>query len=486
MYKKAEHSWLKHLDFTIVDILAQELALLVAYLVRFHGFDSVRELIGITDGKGVVTVMETGALYARMAVVIFLIDVAVVFFTESYTGILRRNKYQELRHTIMHCAIVFGGFLVYLYGTQQSLFYSRTLLFVYFGTSIVVEYGGRVLLKRAVRWRKLQDKNKNRMIIVAESSNVDRCVSEIAHNRMVDFKVVGICIVDENRIGEEIQGIPVIAAADTFLDYIRTEVVDEVYIDGNTRASSEALAATLVELGLVVHISLMHSEHMVPNRTLENYGNYVVMTTSMHIANQRQLAMKRLMDIVGSIVGLVICGIAFVIFAPIIKLQSPGPVFFSQIRIGKNGRRFRFYKFRSMRVDAEAQKAELAEKNEMQGNMFKLEDDPRVIPIGRFMRKFSIDELPQFWNVLKGDMSLVGTRPPTEDEFEQYEYHHKARLAFRPGLTGMWQVSGRSDITDFEAVVALDTEYIAEWSLGLDIRILLKTIAVVLMGKGSK
>ena len=125
-------------------------------------------------------------------------------------------------------------------------------------------------------------------------------------------------------------------------------------------------------------------------------------------------------------------------------------------------------------------------QNEMEGLMFKMEDDPRVFPIGRFMRKYSIDELPQFWNILKGDMSLVGTRPPTQDEFRQYEMHHRARLGIKPGLTGMWQVSGRSDIKDFEEVVRLDTEYISNWNLSMDVRILFKTIEVVLKGRGAQ
>ena len=205
----------------------------------------------------------------------------------------------------------------------------------------------------------------------------------------------------------------------------------------------------------------------------------------MKIASRRELFAKRCLDILGSLVGLVLMGIAFLIFAPIIKIQSPGPVFFAQTRVGKNGRKFKFYKFRTMVVDAEAKKKELEAQNEMQGQMFKMEDDPRIIPIGKFMRKFSIDELPQFWNILKGEMSLVGTRPPTVDEFEQYELHHKARLGIKPGLTGMWQVSGRNEVTDFEEVVALDTTYISNWSLGLDIKILFKTIQVVLTGRGA-
>lgn len=198
-----------------------------------------------------------------------------------------------------------------------------------------------------------------------------------------------------------------------------------------------------------------------------------------------QLFMKRLMDITGSIIGLFITGILFLVLAPVIYIQSPGPIFFLQERVGRNGRKFRMYKFRSMYMGAEERKQELMDQNKMNGLMFKMDNDPRIIPIGRFIRKFSIDEFPQFWNVLKGDMSLVGTRPPTVDEFEQYEEHHKVRLSIKPGLTGMWQVNGRSDITDFEEIVQLDNQYIAEWNLRLDLKILFKTVGVVLGSKGS-
>ena len=178
--------------------------------------------------------------------------------------------------------------------------------------------------------------------------------------------------------------------------------------------------------------------------------------------------------------------ICFLIFGPVIKATSKGPVFFAQTRVGINGRRFKIYKFRSMYQDAEERKAALMAQNEMKGLMFKMDNDPRITPIGRFLRKSSIDELPQFWNVLKGDMSLVGTRPPTEDEYEQYKNYHMRRLSIRPGITGLWQVSGRSDIKDFEDVVKLDLKYIDQWSLLLDFKLIIMTVGIVLFRKGAK
>ncbi|MCR5598676.1 MAG: sugar transferase [Lachnospiraceae bacterium] len=184
--------------------------------------------------------------------------------------------------------------------------------------------------------------------------------------------------------------------------------------------------------------------------------------------------------------GIIILLIFYPFVAIAIKLESKGPVIFKQERVGRSGRKFMMYKFRSMYVDAEERKKELYDKNEMEGLMFKMKDDPRITKVGRFLRKTSIDELPQFFNILKGDMSMVGTRPPTVDEYEKYNAHYRRRLSITPGLTGMWQVSGRSDITDFDEVVRLDLEYIDQWSLLLDCKILLQTVGVVLFGKGSK
>ena len=213
-------------------------------------------------------------------------------------------------------------------------------------------------------------------------------------------------------------------------------------------------------------------------------GNLVTMATIE--PKLRDQILKRLMDILGSLVGCIISIPIIAITAIPLKLESPGPLFFKQKRVGRNGRVFYIHKLRSMYMDAEERKKELMAQNEMNGLMFKMQDDPRITKVGKFIRKTSIDELPQFFDVLRGDMSLVGTRPPTLDEYKQYESHHKRRLSMKPGITGLWQVSGRSDIEDFEDVVKLDVEYIDNWSLWGDIKILFKTVWVVFAGRGAK
>ena len=212
----------------------------------------------------------------------------------------------------------------------------------------------------------------------------------------------------------------------------------------------------------------------------------MVIAYETKVIDYRRQFIKRFIDILGALIGIVITLVLTPFIAIAIKADSEGPVLFSQVRIGKNGRRFKMYKFRSMYIDAEERKKELMAQNEVQGLMFKMEHDPRITKVGSFLRRTSLDELPQFFNVLKGDMSLVGTRPPTVDEFEQYSIQYRRRLSITPGLTGMWQVSGRSDIKNFDEVVKLDLQYIDNWSLSLDFKIILQTIGVVLFHKGSK
>lgn len=187
--------------------------------------------------------------------------------------------------------------------------------------------------------------------------------------------------------------------------------------------------------------------------------------------------MKRLIDIVGAVVGLVITGFLLIPIVVAIQIDDPGPIFFGQIRCGWMGKRFKIWKFRSMCVDAEAKKSQV--KNQVQGAFFKNEKDPRVTRVGRFLRRTSLDELPQFWNVLKGDMSLVGTRPPTPDEVERYEVPEWQRLDVKPGMTGEWQVNGRSKVRCFEDVIRLDLEYQKNWSLLYDLKLICKTVAIL-------
>ena len=241
------------------------------------------------------------------------------------------------------------------------------------------------------------------------------------------------------------------------------------------------------EMGISVKMNIdLFDMAINTEKYIDKVGEYNTVCFAPKITPLHMVFLKRFTDIVGAVLGLIITALAMVILGPLIKLESPGPLFFSQKRVGRNGRIFKIYKFRSMYADAEERKKNLMEKNEMKGLMFKMKHDPRITKIGKFIRKTSIDELPQFWNVLKGDMSLVGTRPPTIDEFEQYKGYHKQRLSMTPGLTGVWQVSGRNDIKDFEEIVAMDVDYINNWSLKRDIEIILQTIRVVLTSSGAR
>lgn len=248
----------------------------------------------------------------------------------------------------------------------------------------------------------------------------------------------------------------------------------------------EKISSACLEMGITVHAVISSADFSARNIMIEDIAGYKVLSQNCLIVDEWKLVLKRLIDIIGSCVGCVITLALSIFIGPIIKKSSPGPIFFAQDRIGRNGRRFRIYKFRSMHVGAEEQKEKLLSKNQISGQAFKVENDPRIIQgIGTFIRKTSIDEFPQFFNVLRGEMSLVGTRPPTVDEWETYELHHRKRLAVKPGITGLWQVSGRNKIKDFEEIVRLDTKYIAEWSIWLDLSIIIKTIGVVIKGDGA-
>ena len=335
------------------------------------------------------------------------------------------------------------------------------------------------------------------LLIVTDTDSFDAVMRKIRLYGEDRYSIVGMVLTDTDEyFGKQYEGIRVLARKDTLAEDIQDRWVDDVFIF--TRPDdglSEKTMAELSAMGITTHSYINLKIERQAELFVEKFCGTMVVTENIRRASIWGLIIKRAMDIVGAIVGLVFTALITIIVGPMIFFADPGPIFFSQVRIGQNGKKFLMFKFRSMYKDAEERKKQLMEKNEIKGNMFKMENDPRIIGsgpdgtrhgIGWFIRKTSIDEFPQFWNILIGEMSLVGTRPPTVDEWEHYELHHRARMSFRPGLTGMWQVSGRSDITDFETVVNLDMEYIDNWSILEDIRIILKTVGMIFTGSGAK
>lgn len=469
MYQKQTGSIIKHLDFLLLDLIMMEVSFILAYMLR-HGPENP----------------FANSQYRILGVVLFLVQFLVVVFRECYRNILRRGYLQELKNVVQQNVIVMLLTIAFIFVTRAFGAYSRQVILVMWVLVTVLMYGERLVWKNVIRKRLRTGEDQQHMLVIGEEKGLEDIIQKLRQEKYWPFRITGAVVYKRNRRGDTIGDVPVVADWDEIFDYARKEVVDEVLLNlPNEDEDRKALTRNFLDMGIAVHVNLDWSQTDLPDRVVENIGNCTVLTTSIKTATTYQIFMKRVMDIAGSLVGLLFTGILFVIIGPLIYIQSPGPILFSQIRVGRGGRKFRIYKFRSMYMDAEERKKELMAQNKMNGLMFKMDNDPRIFPVGRIIRKLSIDEFPQFWNILKGDMSLVGTRPPTVDEFEQYEARHKVRLSIKPGLTGMWQVSGRSDITDFEEVVALDDKYIAEWNLRLDLKILWKTVLVVLGNKGA-
>lgn len=473
MYKRESGSWLKHGDFIILDILCIQIALLVAYMFR-NGFEFPWK----------------NDTYQQMVFILTIMDIVVVFFMQSYKGILRRGYFREFKETLLHVSATITGFILFNFITKSGQQYSRMVVVLMWEIAIILCYMIRVWRKKVLKSRAaLTQKGKKALVILSDYAMAETFAGRISKNNYSDRKLAGIIVTDRDLTGQTIKGIPVVADRKNAVNYLCQNWVDEVITCYNNNEDViNPILEDCREMGITVHIALTKCGIEGAKRRIENVGGYTVVTNYITSASNRQIFLKRLMDICGGIVGCLITLILFLFVAPAIYIKSPGPIFFSQIRVGKNGKKFRIYKFRSMYMDAEERKKELMKQNKVKdGMMFKMDHDPRIIKgVGNFIRKTSIDEFPQFFNVLKGDMSLVGTRPPTVDEWEKYNKHHRRRMAIKPGLTGMWQISGRSSITDFDEVVALDTKYIAEWNIGLDIKILFKTVGVIFTGKGSQ
>ena len=453
------------------------------------------------------------AEWVRYFSALFLAFIITTSGFYSNIDIHKRNRRTELISVIKNAAIIYLVFSAFILFIKSPITESRFMLFssllLFIGFSTVARY----FLKRYIT----RQFTESRIVSITGVITTSDIAEEFIEGLKEDWsmRVSGIVLLDDycengvfnyksrlntpqaNSASYEknaICDIPIISRDESFWEWIRSAPLDEVFINVNYKDAMEIqpLVEELEDMGITVNLKIPSLTKILDESKFDNirfkvYAGYpTAVFAAAPTSKSSLLVAKRAFDIILGILGCILSAPIIAIVAIPLKKESEGPLFFKQQRVGKNGRLFNIYKLRSMYVDAEEKKTALMAENQMDGYMFKIEDDPRITKVGKFIRKYSIDELPQFFNVVKGDMSIIGTRPPTVDEFEMYESRHKRRLSMRPGISGMWQVSGRSNIQNFEDVVELDCKYIDEWSPMLDIKIFLKTIVVVLTHKGAE
>lgn len=462
------------LSVCIADAAAVIFSLIVAGALRYGSFErwnsveDVRMVCGVT----------------------ILIHIVLFYSMKVTDGFFRRGRYKELVLCMKYNAMMVVGIGFSGFALKNELIMSRLMMGYFFLFNTLLLWVVHIVLRNKERVFRIIAKGQKGLLIVATSEEIDEVVKTFLRAKEVIWNVTGIVVLDGKKYASDIHGIPVLDLEDDYFSFASRQVVDEVFIRVSSIQKNERVLQKMIlefeNMGLVVNLNLdLFNLGYSGEKRIYPLEGYHVVAFSNRLLDYRAVLLKRAVDIIGGIVGLCITIPVGMILGPFLLSESPGPLIFKQKRIGQNGREFYIYKFRSMYADAESRKKDLAGKNEMKGPVFKIEDDPRITKVGHFIRKTSIDELPQFWNVLKGDMSLVGTRPPTVDEFRQYEAYQRRRMSFRPGITGLWQISGRSDIKDFDEIVKMDLEYIDNWSLILDLKIILKTIGVVFKGEGA-
>ncbi len=480
MYQKNRNVF-KHFDFMLIDILVTQLAFALAYYLRQWDFT-----------------LYSKSTYQNLLVILVAAAFLNTFFMENYKSVMKRGFLKELVSVVEYVLVDALLMMGWLFFIKESDLFSRSVLVYFVLISIVVIYPIRNIWKVYIRKRNNRiGGGQMRYLVVTHSSIAEEVVSDFVTHQYEPTEVVGVVTLDDGlEVGSTAGGVEVVAKYEDTVSYIQVNWVDAVFIKLPAgQKVSENLLNRCATMGVTTCQCIVTDTKRSVVQSIDKIAGNVVLVESMNMVPFRRLFAKRVMDILGGLVGVAITAILVLFVGPVIYFTDPGPIFFSQDRVGKNGRIFKIYKFRSMYRDAEKRKKELMDKNTMTGLMFKMDDDPRILGsgpdgkkhgVGWFIRKTSIDEFPQFWNVLKGEMSLVGTRPPTVDEWEQYKLHHRARLAMKPGITGLWQTSGRSEITDFEDVIKLDLEYINNWSVAGDIRLILKTVGEVFNPKGAK
>ena len=393
MYRKFSSGWAKHYDFMFFDIVCVEIAYLLSCIIR--------------DGAE----LYLNESYRNVALLLIVIEFIVGIFFSSYRGILRRGYLKEFKAVLLHTGEVWACFSIILYMLRLAPEFSRTVFVLAWGLHMVFSYVVRIFWKKFLI-KRLQENGNRAFVIITTSQIATKVVETIKENNLYGLKIVGLIIMDRKCTGDYYAGVPVVAAKDEAEEYLCRNWVDEVFVNlPENLEFPKNLIEICEEMGITVHLRLVRLDELkARNRMVQNLAGYSVITSTVNTLDRRQAILKRMMDISGGIVGSLITVVLFVFIAPVVYMKSPGPIFFTQTRIGKNGRTFKMYKFRSMYMDAEKRKKELMEQNKVKdGMMFKMENDPRIIKgIGHFIRNHSLDEFPQFFNVLKGQMSLVG------------------------------------------------------------------------------
>lgn len=413
-------------------------------------------------------------IHFQVCLVFLLFCTMYSFFLDWNRNFLKRSITKEFTAVLQYNVLMILITQTIMYFLKWADVFSRWVMIYFAAINLLLSFAIHMAFKKVMKLHYKSDLSKVKVLVITQQDLAEAVQEKLSRNLDINYEIVKTVLIEEWQ--------------DDFLQKATLMALDEVFIytPKLSQQKVQEMINTFDEMGVDCHYCVNLQGIWSDRSSIGSFGNYSVITYTRFQSSYKRMLIKRLMDVAGGLVGMLITILFYPFVAIAIKLDSPGPVLFSQVRIGRNGRRFKIYKFRSMYLDAEERKKELEKQNEMQGLMFKMENDPRITKVGRFIRKTSIDELPQFYNVLKGDMSLVGTRPPTADEFEKYNQYYRRRISMTPGLTGMWQVSGRSEIEDFDDVVKYDLEYIDNWSLMLDIKILLKTIWVVVAGRGSK
>ena len=421
---------------------------------------------------------------------VLVISVMLVMLLNNYImarhhlyGDRKSSSYFDLSWSIFKAVVV--DFVILSSGIVlfTQINYSRTFLFFFAGLTFVLIVVQRILFQFYIN-RVSQNGFNVRKILVVGNMERTKIVSDLLAIQLSwGHEVIGRLMIQ----GEKSDTQDSLGSIEDLPRVLRDYEIDEVVFALNGDRSFDLSKYLHICKKMGVPVRILPALWKPGNQALavDRCQEVPFLTIQADNFNATGLLYKRMLDLAGGLFGTLCFFIMYPFVGAAIKLDSPGPVIFKHRRVGQHGRIFKLYKFRSMYQDAEQRKQKLLEKNEMKGAMFKLKNDPRITRVGRWLRKTSLDEFPQFLNVLKGEMSLVGTRPPIPEEVETYLPQHLRRMSAKPGITGLWQISGRNQITDFDMVVELDCKYLHHWRFSDDLKILFKTVLVVLKRKGA-